>query len=197
MNLLKKKFGNQILEYKKLLENKDILDIGSNIGLISLAICKNLQYNSINLFEPQPNYLSFSKDLLKDYNNIYFHNVGVGNQNEEKILYSNKDENIGCNTFLTKDPLQNDNFINNMDQYLCKIIKLDDYLINIENIDFIKIDVEGFEAYVIEGAFELIKKFKPYIYVEVGWGTNHPYWDYNIKIYNKLFELGYKKIFGI
>jgi conjugal transfer/entry exclusion protein len=27
-------FQNQIMQYKNLLENKDILDIGSNIGLI-------------------------------------------------------------------------------------------------------------------------------------------------------------------
>ena len=189
-----KLFENQILFYSKYLEDKHILDIGSNIGLISLAICKNLNYKSINLFEPNPNYLNYSKQILSNYNNIFFHNVGVGNENDKKILYSNKEENIGWNTFLTKDPLQNDNFINHMEQHLCEIIKLDDFLKDIKNIDFIKIDVEGYEAYVIEGAFELIKKFKPYIYVEVGWGINHPEWNYNFEIYKKLFEIGYKKV---
>lgn len=52
-----------------------------------------------------------------------------------------------------------------MEKHLCKVIKLDEYYKNINNIDFIKIDVEGYEAYVIEGSFELIKKFKPYIYM--------------------------------
>jgi FkbM family methyltransferase len=187
-------FENQIMNYKNLLENKDILDIGSNIGLISLAICKNLKYKSIHLFEPNPFYFNYSKNILKNYENIFYNNFGVGNINEEKILYSCKNDNIGWNTFLDKDPLQQNGFINNMDHYLCKIIKLDDYYKNINNIDFIKIDVEGYEAFVIEGSFELIKKFKPYIYVEVGWGTNHPNWQYNINIYNKLFDIGYKKI---
>ncbi len=187
-------FEKQILVYKKYLENKDILDIGSNIGLISLAICKNINYKSIHLFEPNINLFNYSKKILSDYENIHYNNVGVGNTNEKKILYSCKDANIGWNTFLTKDPLQNDNFIENMDKELCEIVRLDDYYKNIENIDFIKIDVEGYEAYVIEGAFELIKKFKPYIYVEVGWGTNHPNWSYNEQIYNKLFEIGYEKV---
>jgi FkbM family methyltransferase len=187
-------FKNQILSYQHLLENKDILDIGSNIGLISLAICENIKYKSIHLFEPNPDYFNFSKKILNDYNNIFFNNVGVGTKNEEKILYSNKGENIGWNTFLEKDPLQNNNFINNMDKYACEIIKLDDFYKDINNIDFIKIDVEGYEAYVIEGALELIKKFKPYIYVEVGWGINHPTWNYNKLIYDKLFDLGYKKV---
>jgi FkbM family methyltransferase len=190
----RQKFENQILKYSMYLKNKDILDIGSNIGLISLGICKNLNYKSIHLFEPNNNYFNYSKELLKNYNNIYYNNVGVGNINEEKTLYSCRSANIGWNTFLTKDPLQNDNFINKMDKQVCKIIKLDDYYKDVNNIDFIKIDVEGYEAYVIEGAFELIKKFKPYIYVEVGWGTNHPYWEYNNTIYNKLFDIGYKPI---
>ena len=90
-------FEKQILSYNTYLLNKDILDIGSNIGLISLAICNNLKYKSIHLFEPISN------------------NVGVGNINEEKILYSSKDDNIGWNTFLKKDLLQNDIFINKMD----------------------------------------------------------------------------------
>ena len=187
-------FRNQIMEYKNLLEDKDILDIGSNVGLISLTICENIKYKSLHLFEPHPDYYNYSKNILKDYDNIFFNNVGVSNIQGDEILYANRGENLGWNTFLKKDPLQNDNFINNMDTYTCKIIKLDDYYSNIKNIDFIKIDVEGYEAYVIEGAFELIKKFKPYIYVEVGWGTNHPNWDYNNNIYNKLFDIGYKTV---
>ncbi len=187
-------FESQIMPYRNYIENKDILDIGSNIGLISLSICNNLKYNSIHLFEPNPSYFNYSKNLLNSYNNIYFNNVGVGNENKEEILYCSRNENIGWNTFLKKDPLQSDTFINNMDQYLCKIITLDTYYKDINNIDFIKIDVEGYEAYVIEGAFKLIEKFKPYIYVEVGWGTNHPFWNYNEKIYNNLFKIGYKKV---
>lgn len=187
-------FNNQIINLREYLENKDILDIGSNIGLISLGICENMKYKSIHLFEPNTYYLNYSKNLLKKYKNLYFNNYGVGNKSEIKKLYCNKNINIGWNTFLEKDPLQNDNFINYMDAYECQIIKLDDYYQNIENIDFIKIDVEGYEGFVIEGALKLIEKFKPHIYVEIGWGTNHPNWNYNQVIYNKLFDIGYKRI---
>jgi FkbM family methyltransferase len=182
------------INIKDKLENKDILDIGSNLGFFSHTICDNMLYNSIHLFEPHPLYFNYSKKLLEKYNNITFNNFGVGNNYEDKILYADSKDNIGWNTFLTKDPNQNDNFIDYMDKYECKIIRLDDYYKDIKNIDFIKIDVEGYEALVIEGAFELIKKFKPYLYVEVGWGTNHPTWEYNYKIYKKLFEIGYKEV---
>ena len=185
---------NQILQFCDHLEGADILDIGSNIGLISLAICKYVNYKSIHLFEPNIEYFNYSKYLLEDYKNIYYHNIGLSNCKEKRILYSCNKDNIGWNTFLTKDPLQNDNFINSMNKSFCNIVKLDEYYKDIDNIDFIKIDVEGYEALVIEGAFELIKKFRPYIYVEVGWGINHPNWSKNYEIYKKLFDIGYKKI---
>jgi FkbM family methyltransferase len=184
----------QILQFYDYLEDADILDIGSNIGLISLAICKYINYKSIHLFEPNIEYFSYSKYLLEDYKNIHYHNIGLSNCKEERILYSSNDDNIGWNTFLEKDPLQDNNFINNMNRSFCNIAKLDEYYRDIDNIDFIKIDVEGYEALIIEGALELIKKFRPYIYVEVGWGINHPNWSENYKIYKKLFNIGYKEI---
>ena len=74
----------------------------------------------------------------------------------------------------------------------CILKKLDDY--EIDTVNFIKIDVEGFEDKVLEGGIDLISKHKPYILVEVGWGTKHPNWENCEKQYNKLFDIGYKKI---
>jgi hypothetical protein len=76
----------------------------------------------------------------------------------------------------------------------CEIKILDKYYINIDNIDFIKIDVEGYEHKVLNGSLNLINKFKPHLLIEVGWGTNHPYWSECNDIYRKIFEIGYKNI---
>lgn len=70
--------------------------------------------------------------------------------------------------------------------------KLDDY--EIEKVDFIKIDVEGLEYKVLEGGMKLISNHKPYILIEVGWGTRHPEWSDCEKQYNKLFDIGYKRV---
>jgi hypothetical protein len=74
----------------------------------------------------------------------------------------------------------------------CIVKKLDNY--QIDNVDFIKIDVEGYEHKVLEGGINLISKYKPYILIEVGWGTKHPNWKECEKQYNILFEIGYKKV---
>ena len=46
-----------------------------------------------------------------------------------------------------------------------QVVKLDDFL-DLKYLKLLKIDVEGMESSVIEGAREIIKKFKPVLYVE-------------------------------
>jgi FkbM family methyltransferase len=152
----------------------------------------NVAYKSIHLFEPSKEYYEYSVSLLKGKENIYFNNHGLSDTDTMLTLYKSRDNNIGWNTFLTKDPNQHDGFIYSMDTESCRLKRLDDYVI--DNVDFIKIDVEGFEHKVLEGGMNLIAKYKPYILIEVGWGTNHPCWNECEKQYNKLFELGYKRV---
>ena len=181
-----------VKKYIEYIKNSDILDIGSNVGFFSEAIIKNTTYKSIHLFEPSKEYYEHGKHLLQHYNNIYFNNYGLSDTEDIRILYKSPTDNIGWNTFLEKDPNQPNNFIDYMTKEECILKKLDDY--EIDNIDFIKIDVEGFENQVLKGGMNLISKYKPYILIEVGWGTNHPNWKDCEKQYNKLFELGYKKV---
>ena len=190
---LKAECNRMVLNYQQYLENSDILDIGSNIGLFSLALCKNVKYKSIHLFEPCNQYLSYSKNLLEKYNNLQFNNVGLSNKSHLMSLYKDS-SNLGWNTFLKIDPNQPPDFYTKKLSEECHLEKLDDYYRDISNIDFIKMDVEGYEGYALEGSLELIQKFKPYILVEVGWGINHPHWKYNESIYNKIFDIGYERV---
>jgi FkbM family methyltransferase len=185
-----------VLEYKHLLENKDIIDVGSNIGFFSLAVCKNFTPKSIHLFEPSAEYFEHSTVLLSDYlgsTDIHFNNYGLDATTSYKVLYKCPHESgIGWNTFLDKDPMQHDTFVNNMNKELCHVGTLDDY--KIENVDFIKIDVECYETRVLKGGMKTLAKFKPYLFIEVGWGTNHPEWSECRKIYDQLFDIGYEKV---
>ena len=67
---------------------------------------------------------------------------------------------------------------------LCKLDEID----NITNISLIKIDVENMELDVLEGAIELIKRFKPTILIEIH------YYDKFIAsdIFKQIQTLGYK-----
>jgi FkbM family methyltransferase len=76
----------------------------------------------------------------------------------------------------------------------CRVLKLDDALAElphpVDRVDFIKIDVQSFELYVLKGAAEILRKFKPTLFLEVS-----PHWmaekyDYK-EIYRFLSDLGY------
>ena len=62
-----------------------------------------------------------------------------------------------------------------------------------EKIDFIKLDIEGAELPALKGAVEIIKKFRPVLYIEVfkEWTKEFGYHPFDL--YCFLRELGYKK----
>jgi FkbM family methyltransferase len=182
-------------KYKHLMENKVVLDVGSNFGYFSRVVADNVNYKELHLFEPCNQYHNESVKLLSKYKNIHHNNVAVGSEKSKLTLYKERlDSNPGWNTLLKKDPMQIDGFYNNLTPEEVDVIKLDEYYKDIKQVDFIKIDVEGWERHVIEGAFELIKKFKPYLLIEVAWGYNHPEWELCKETYDKLFNVGYKPV---
>jgi FkbM family methyltransferase len=187
-----KECNDTVKKYKKFLENADIVDIGSNIGFFSEAVIKNIKYKSLHLFEPCKEYYDHSVTKLSPYRNMHFNNCGLSDITEKLSLYKSSGTNIGWNTFLEKDPNQNDKFLDKMIKEECSLTRFDDYVI--DNVDFMKIDVEGFEHKVLKGAINLITKFKPYILVEVGWGTAHPEWSQCQIMYDILFDMGYKVV---
>lgn len=185
---------NTVKNLRDVIQNKVILDVGSNIGLFAKAIIETTSYREIHLFEPSTELFEKSKLVLSGFHNIHYNNVGLGDLDISETLYKDPGSNIGWNTILTKDPNQLSDFYKNLNSEKVKIVRLDEYYKDIEDIGFIKIDVEGYERHVIEGALSLIEKFKPYLLVEVGWGMRHPEWDLNITTYEKLFDLGYERI---
>jgi hypothetical protein len=56
-----------------------------------------------------------------------------------------------------------------LDSFECLAIRLDDYSekTNINRLDFIKCDVEGAELLALRGATEILKKYKPLVFLEV------------------------------
>lgn len=47
---------------------------------------------------------------------------------------------------------------------------------------------------VLEGGLNFIKKHRPYLLIEVSWGTNHPNWEECLLQYNKLFKMGTRNV---
>lgn len=136
-----------------------ILDIGANIGFHTLYFAELTSISGkVLAFEPVPyNFEALKHNLeLNLTSNVEIYNIALSNKNEQfKISADIHSSNPG--SFNLFD--QNGNTLIN-----CRIG--DEVLNLIEKVDFIKIDVEGYEAFVIEGLIDTIKKYQPKIVFE-------------------------------
>jgi len=128
--------------------DKNIIDLGAYIGdnAVPWALkTKGLIY----AIDPSPENISFIKKMaiINNVNNIVTIEKAISDKTE--TIYYNETEttHISCN---------NSNGRNSFNA-----VSLDS--LNLENVGFIHLDVEGFEQKVLDGAIELINKYKPII----------------------------------
>lgn len=139
-----------------------VIDVGANIGAHTVALAKIIGTSGIvYAFEPERmNYYTLCGNIaINNLHNIQAFQVGISNEEKEiKIPYVDirNTNNYGSLSLKT----DYGNFIG----YSIPCVKLDS--LSIEKCALIKIDVEGMEKEVILGSLNIIKQFKPILYVE-------------------------------
>ena len=177
----------------KYIKNKNVaIDCGAHIGVWSKRLSQI--FNKVICFEPVPRHRECHK-LNCISNNIELYDVALSNKNLSKVPMKLNYGNSGKSSMdfegLKKKVRKNEKIIN------VKTKTLDSY--NFKKVDFIKIDVEGFELFLLEGAKETIKKYKPIIYME-DWkktesgGLAIPEWFGYSSGSEYLISLNYKEI---
>lgn len=128
------------------------LDIGANIGCISMALAS--AGKEVIAFEPQP---EVYKLLVENFKGVS-HNCALGSVEGTvempKVQYSTKG-NFGGLSIGMKSIYGS---------YNVPVRTLDS--LELKGISFIKIDVEGFETEVLRGGRETILRDKPILYIE-------------------------------
>jgi FkbM family methyltransferase len=169
-----------------LIENDtDFIDIGANIGLITLGTrlmnqtINNNKINTIHCFECHPEifrYLSFN---VIDHDNIKLYNFALGDEYKLCNLCFNIHNNGNTmieTTYENGLPVDNPRGYPEPDPISTKsennvyihIVPLDSLIDNFSRrVSVIKIDVEGFEYNVLLGACKFIEKHKPVIFIEI------------------------------
>lgn len=137
-------------------------DIGANIGETTLNFAQIASAGKVYSFEPVPFLFQRLRTNtgLNYFDNIILHNIAISDNTDDLYFDAPKNQNssgISLNKHSSADATR-----------VCSTT-LDTFVIenNIERIDFIKIDVEGFENYVINGAINTIKRFKPVLFIEI------------------------------
>tara|TARA_B100000579_G_C22526229_1_gene708562 strand:- start:203 stop:763 length:561 start_codon:yes stop_codon:yes gene_type:complete len=127
----------------------------------------------VHSFEPNPViYKDLKKTLPLIINNLKIYNYALSDVNATKILripIRNTNVNkINYEEFyeMGKATIHEENKFENYENFEVKCKKLDEF--EFDNlISFIKIDVEGHEISVLNGAKNIIKKFKPNLLIEI------------------------------
>ena len=166
---------------------RDILvDVGANIGSISIeAITKGLFKRAI-MIEPEPKNFRLLKtnvvlNAIEDY--VLFHNCAVGNEDNKTLTFELSDRNSGDNRVKVSDYNGKDGESNRVCLEVPSM-KLDTLVGEIDpNSLMVWVDTQGFEAFVLEGASNLIRQRVPFV-IE--------FWPYGLertKSFSKLIEV--------
>ena len=173
-----KAFNSPLVDWKndkdhflKYVKNKDtVIQAGGNCGLY--ARFYGNYFNTVYAFEPDPSNFSCLKLNCQD-SKYKIYNVALGESIGKANLRfpKKKFRNAG----IWQVVLDNDGAVD--------VITIDS--LNLEKCDLIHLDVESFEPFVLKGAINTIKKFRPVIILECGHG-HEILLDLNYKIAEKL-----------
>jgi len=148
-----------------------VLDIGANIGIVSLSIANSVQGAKIFAFEPQRIIFQMlaGNMALNSIENVFCFNLAVGDTNGHipipKVDYGSM-ASFGSLEFgrtTQSDAGQNARLVG-PDVELVQVVTIDN--LGFQRVDFMKIDVEGMEVAVLDGARETITANKPILCVE-------------------------------
>jgi FkbM family methyltransferase len=134
------------------------LDIGANLGVVTLAMAKLVGSSGrVHAFEPNPHMQGLLKQSIgRSYRNIVLHETALGSEEGELELYV-PPANVGAGSFVNhRDALH-------AEIVRCTVRRLTDVVKDekIERIRLIKIDVEGFENEVLRGADDVLSDIRP------------------------------------
>lgn len=175
--------------FKTVKSNFNCLDIGANIGEVSLNLAKICAQGKVYSFEPTKNtFEKLNKNIqLNSFNNITAFNFGIGRNEAEFPIYQFQEGNDGANRIIMNAESNQNNILE-----IIKIKSLDQISHEFPKIDLIKIDVEGFENEVIEGALNYIDQHRPILIIELIDKNLKVNGSSAIELVNKLRKLNYQ-----
>ena len=145
----------------------DILDIGANIGIMSVHLAKAFPNETIHAFEPMPDNLSVLKKIISHYqlSNVKVYPIAIGSEKGtmEMVMPRNGKTRMQGLSHIKHDSITE---WNEGDEFEVEVELLDN-LFDQQKIQGIKIDIENFEYFAFLGGQKLIKKNHPIIYAEL------------------------------
>jgi FkbM family methyltransferase len=169
-------------------DNGNILDIGANIGIMTVHLGRQFTQSTVFSFEPVPNNIKALKKIIKFFKvknvTIFEYALGDTNGNIEMVMPIIKSVKEQGLSHVVHETITE---FNEGQKYSVPIYMLDSIaeINNNKPVTGIKLDVENFEYYVLKGAENTLLKYKPVIYCEL-WDNDNRY-----RTFDFVTSLGY------
>jgi FkbM family methyltransferase len=188
--LKKDKNEKDFFHFMKLIPaNSMILDIGANIGIMTVHLARSIEGSKVIAFEPMPSNIKAFKKVINHFNlkNVTLFEIALGNNEGEVEMIMPVVSNVRMQglSHVVHESITEFNEGVTLKVPLKMLDKIDILKNSTQTISAIKIDVENFEFFVLEGGKELIIKHQPVIYAEL-WDNANRY-----NCFNLLQSLGY------
>ncbi|WP_343634684.1 FkbM family methyltransferase [Fluviicola sp.] len=145
----------------------DVLDIGANLGIMTVHLANTLPNTTIHAFEPMPANVSVLKRIIAKFKlkRTKIHEIALGDEPgiAKMVLPVNGQTIMQGLSHIKHESITEWNEGKEVDVRLDKL----DNVLNGQAIQAIKIDVENFEYFALKGANRIITSNKPIIYAEL------------------------------
>ncbi|MES2591481.1 MAG: FkbM family methyltransferase [Bacteroidota bacterium] len=152
-------------------ENTIVLDIGANIGIMSVHLARSVKNSIVYSFEPIPNNIKAFKRIINYFKlkNVRLFEIALGNSEGqvEMVMPVISSVRMQGLSHVVHSSITENNEGERFKAPLKMLDKIEALQTAAQRISAIKIDVENFEYFVLDGARELITKNKPVVYAEL------------------------------
>lgn len=151
-----------------------VLDIGANIGIMTVLIARRVDRGRVHAFEPIPDNFRTLEANVEHFGltNVSLHQLALGEEQGELEMVMPEEQHVRMQglSHVVGAPGSGDP---DGRRYQVPQVRLDDLEVLADTpIAGIKIDVENFEQYVLRGARQLLTRWHPPIYAELGPNEN-------------------------
>lgn len=145
----------------------DVLDIGANLGIMTVHLANKLPNTTIHAFEPMPTNISVLRRIITKFKlkKAKIHEIALGDESgtAKMVLPVNGHTVMQGLSHIKHETITEWNEGEEVD---VKLDKLDNVL-NGQPVQAIKIDIENFEYFALKGANRILTSNKPIIYAEL------------------------------
>jgi len=152
-------------------EDTIVLDIGANIGIMTVHLARRIKNIKVFAFEPMPANITAFKRIVNHYKltNVTLFECALGNTEGEVEMVMPVITNVRMQglSHVLHETITENNEGEKVKVPLRMLDKMPEIINAKHRISGIKIDVENFEFFVLDGARNLITTHKPIIYAEL------------------------------